>query len=252
MALPRFFLADAIAEARPLPLTAADVHHLRDVLRMSAGEHLIAVDPAGRSFEVCLTSVGVTVDGWVVCEIATPQLPHVVLVQGVCKGEKMDLIVRQTAELGVGRVVPLLTSRVVVKLDAAKTAARCERWQRVAQAAAEQSGQSRVAQVAAPCDIVGLQAALADAAHTLVCWEDAHEAGIGETLRSVNASAEDTVAVVVGPEGGFSADEVDSLTRMGAHAVSLGQTILRTETAGTVACALTLYELGGLGGTGRG
>lgn len=252
MALPRFFLSGPLSEGAPLPMSAADVHHLRNVLRVAPAERFVAVEPDGCAVEMRLERVDASgVLASVLSRLEAPVLPRVTLVQGVCKGEKMDLIVRQAAELGVAEVVPLMTSRVVVRLDAAKAASRRERWERVAQAAAKQSGQTRVPRVASMCELAALPEALGDVRHVLVCWEDATGAGVGGWLGALGARADEPVAVIVGPEGGLSAGEVDMLVGFGAHTVSLGQTILRTETAGTVACALALYELGGLGGRSR-
>lgn len=250
MALPRFFLAAPLSPGAPLPLAAADVHHLRDVLRLAAGERFVAVAPDGHAFELRLERADAEgVRATVVREAdRKAPLPPVTLVQGVCKGEKMDLIVRQAAELGVAAVVPLVTLRTVVRLDAEKARLRRERWRRVAEAAAKQSGRTSVPAVALPCGVADLPTILAGTRHLLVCWEDAAGEGIGEALRALGARPDDGVALVVGPEGGLSAEEVDALVALGARPVSLGATILRTETAATVACALALYELGALGG----
>jgi len=118
----------------------------------------------------------------------------------------------------------------------------------VAAEAAKQSQRTSVPEVSELTDILGLAHALADVACTLVAWEDADGApGIGETLADVGLSPDVSVAIVVGPEGGFSAEEVATLVAAGARVVSLGPTVLRTETAGVVAAALVLYERGGLG-----
>lgn len=246
MTLHRFFAegraGDLQAEAVPLPLSAEDTHHLRDVLRLAPGDE-IALVVSGRVLRVRLTLVGHEVSGEVLEEMPAPHLPHVTLVQGLVKGEKMDQIVRQATELGVSRIVPLDAERSVVRLEGAKASARTERWRRIATEAAKQSQRADVPLVAEVAAVQSLEALLGEA-RVLVCWEDSSSApGIGEALRGV----EGEVAVVVGPEGGLTAHEVASLQAAGAVVVSLGETILRTETAGVVACALVLYELGGLG-----
>ncbi|MBN2406032.1 MAG: 16S rRNA (uracil(1498)-N(3))-methyltransferase [Coriobacteriia bacterium] len=252
MSAHRFFVTGPVSDSGVLPLTTGDVHHLRDVLRLSPEEEVVVVDPDGHASLVRLTLVGDLVEADVLSAVPAPALPRVTLVQGLCKGEKMDLIVRQATELGIERVVPLETSRVVVRLDERKREARLQRWQRIAAEAAKQSGQVRVPQVVPVTRIAELAHVLESVDHVLVCWEETAGAGIGAVLASRGATSEDSVAVVVGPEGGLSAEEVDAITASGAVPVSLGETILRTETAGTVASAIALYELGGLGGTRRG
>lgn len=252
MSAHRFFLAGPLPGSGVLPLKPEDEHHLRTVLRLATGDEIIVVGSDARAALVRLTSVGEHVEAEYIAEVAAPSLPHVTLVQGICKGEKMDLVVRQATELGVERVVPLQSSRGVVRLDVRKREARRERWQRIAAEAAKQSQQVRVMQVAPVTDLVDIESLLAGVTHTLVCWEESSGAGIGDTLAARGATATDSVAVVVGPEGGFSAEEIDVLVAYGGVPVSLGDTVLRTETAGTVASALALYELGGLGGVSRG
>ncbi|MDO9557160.1 MAG: RsmE family RNA methyltransferase [Coriobacteriia bacterium] len=252
MSAHRFFLTAPLPETGVLPLSAEDEHHLRVVLRLTRGDEIVVVGTDARAALVRLTSVGDHIEAELVAEVPAPVLPRLTLVQGICKGEKMDLVVRQATELGVERVVPLQSSRGVVRLDDRKRVARQERWQRIAEQAAKQSQQVRIPQIAPVTDLVDLEPLLATVKHTLVCWEEASGVGIGDTLASRGANAADAVAIVVGPEGGFCAEEVDALVAYGGVAVSLGETVLRTETAGTVASAIALYELGGLGGAYRG
>ncbi len=250
----RFFLDGPIPDGGLLPLSATDLHHLRDVLRLEVNDTIVAVGDDGSAAVVRLTFVapdGVT--GEIVEQLVSADVPRVVLVQGLAKGEKMELVIRQATELGIERIVPLLTSRSVVRLDPVKAAGRATRWRRIAAEAAKQSQRTSVPDVAELTDVVGLKDALGDVACTLVAWEDADGApGIGEVLADAAVAPGDAVAIVVGPEGGFSAEEVAILTTAGARVVSLGPTVLRTETAGVVAAALVLYERGGLGGSGLG
>jgi 16S rRNA (uracil1498-N3)-methyltransferase len=245
----RFFLKGAIPESGALPLSESDLHHLRDVLRLDVGDTIVAVGDDGSSAVVRLTAVTpASAAATVIERLPASVVPRVVLVQGLAKGEKMDTVIRQATELGIERIVPLSTSRSVVRLDPAKAAVRAARWRRVAAEAAKQSQRTSVPEIAELTDILGLKAALAGVACTLVAWEDADGAGgIGETLADAGIAPDAPVAIVVGPEGGFSAEEVATLVAAGAKVVSLGPTVLRTETAGVVAAALVLYERGGLG-----
>ena len=252
MARHRFFLTSAYDGER-LSLTADDIHHLRDVLRLHPGEIIVAVEPGGRELQVRLTEVGEDVLGEVIGEIPRAEEPHVVLIQGLPKGPKTDEIVQRAVEIGIERILPVITERTVVKLDSAKAEDRAARWRKIAREAAKQSQRAQVPDVAAPVALRDAEAALRDLDHVLVAWEEAGEArGVGETLSELGATTASHVGVVVGPEGGLTADEVEWLCTLGAVVVSLGRTILRTETAGVVAAALATYELGGLGGEPRG
>jgi 16S rRNA (uracil1498-N3)-methyltransferase len=177
---------------------------------------------------------------------------RVTLVQGVAKGTKVDLVVEKATELNIEAVVPVLTERSVVRFDDEKRRTRGERWRRV--------GGSREA-VPAHLGSRGERSGallrvlprLAGADAVLVVWEGAAATGpgIGQALDEAGVDARSKVALVVGPEGGLTAGEVYALEAAGARAVTLGETVLRSETAGIVAAALCVYELGGLGGRPR-
>lgn len=256
MSLPHFFLNDQViagegAAEFPLRLSDGDLKHVR-ALRLEPGEHVAVVDGARDYFECEIMGF----DGQVpLVRIAQhldePERPTVVLVQGLAKGDKMDTVIRHATELGVSAFLPLACERSVVRLDAKKGAAKAERWRAVAKSAAMQSGQVGAPEVAEPAGLAEVCAALAQATAVLVCWEEAPgTARLEEALASGLARAgmlpEDArVAVVVGPEGGLAPREVDALLACNPRAslVSLGPSILRTETAGIVAPALVLHEL---------
>ena len=250
----RFFLTGAMTEGDCLPLATSDVHHLRDVLRLEAGAQIAVVEPSGDAFEVRLISVGA--DGCarveVVRRLLRPDVPRVWLVQGLAKGEKIDQVVRQATELGIERIVLLVSERSVVRLDARKAADRVARWRRIAGEAAKQSQQVRVPLVEELTDVASLREVLAACELVLLAWEDADGApSIGDAVGAAGLDGTDAVAVIVGPEGGFTSQEVAVMVAAGARVVSLGPAVLRTETAGVVVPALVLAARGGLGGSDR-
>lgn len=263
MSLHHFFLdgqvlADETAPEFPLSLSSDDAKHAR-VLRLSAGEHISVVDAARDYFELEVVSA----DGGIVARIAqrldSPKAgASVTLFQGLAKGDKMDDIIRHATEVGVDAFVPLASSRCVLKLDAKKAKSRVARWQAIAHSAAMQSGRMAEPQVLEPQTVKQAVQMLASFDCVLVCWEEcpatktiagALAAAFGEGLLPEGAR----IAVVVGPEGGLSADEVERLTQgRNACPVTLGPSILRTETAGIVAPALVLYACGGMGADKKG
>lgn len=251
MALHRFFVREHAADGSGrLSLSDADVHHALDVLRLAPGHRIVCVDPNGLALEVRITKTeGGVIEGDAVGVVDAAPVPRVWLVQGLAKGEKMDAVVRQATELGVERIVPLASSRSVVRLDAGKAEAKRARWQRVAAEAAKQSQRTHVPEVAPVADMAALASELGAVALVLVAWEDAKSApSVRRAIEEAGLAEGDAVAVVVGPEGGFSPDEVATLVDAGAKTVWLGPTTLRTETAGVVAVALALSARGGLGG----
>lgn len=250
MTLHRFFVDAPVPDGGGVvALSAEDVHHLKDVLRLTPGDEIVAV-AAGEAARVRLTHVGATVEGVPLCEVQAGPSPAVTLVQGLAKGEKMDAVVRQATEIGVSRVVPLAAERSVVRLDERRAAARLDRWRRIASEAAKQSQRAEVPEITPVSRIEELPAVLGGA-RVAVCWEDAEDApGIHAAIGGAAPGPAGAVAVVVGPEGGLTAEEVRALQCIGAVVVSLGSTVLRTETAGVVAAALAIHACGGLGGPG--
>lgn len=265
MSLPHFFLNDQVlaneAQAEfPLALSRDDAKHAK-VLRLSPGEHVAVIDAAQDYFECEVVSFA---DALPIVRIAghldqASRLPHVCLVQGLAKGDKMETVIRHATELGVAEFIPFAAARSIMKVDAKKAAAKTERWQTIAKSAAMQSGQTRLAHVNQPLKLSAVCNVLANFDAVLVCWEEApgtavlHDALASALVNAGKPQAEACIAVVVGPEGGLAPEEVKALLACNAHAslVSLGHSILRTETAGIVAPALVLYELGGLGAKER-
>jgi 16S rRNA (uracil1498-N3)-methyltransferase len=141
-----------------------------------------------------------------------------------------------------------MTARTIVRLDADKRIARGERWQRIAKSAAEQSKRASVPQVAAPISLAEALELLAGYDRIVVLWEDSSDAGLAATLADLRGQADARVALVVGPEGGLGADEVELLRERGALVATLGPSVMRTETAAVVALALAIAALGGMGG----
>lgn len=261
MSLHHFFLDEQVISREESPdfvlrLTPEDAKHAR-VLRLAPGEHIAVVDASRDYFECEVVSVSDGVVVRVAQKIAPPDshTPHVVLVQGVAKGDKMDDIVRHATELGIAEFLPLVSSRCIVKLDAKKAASRTNRWRSIARSACMQCGRLDMPEIHSPASVKEAVGLLADATAVLVCWEECPSTStIAHALRqAIEESSipmqDARVAVVVGPEGGLGADEVQAFTDgcKRAWPVTLGPTILRTETAGIVAPALVLYECGGMG-----
>jgi 16S rRNA (uracil1498-N3)-methyltransferase len=266
MSLHRFFLesqilSEVVDAEFTLELDSADAKHAR-VLRLSPGEHIAVIDAGSDYFECEI----VEFDG-ALPRVKITQKRHVAptfdvcLVQGLAKADKMEIVIRHATELGVGAFLPLECKRSVVKLDKKKLPSKLERWRSIAKSAAMQSGQVKIPHVFEPASVADLQVTLLAFDAVLVFWEEAPQTC---SLRAALAEASvlpdrnggegvtgspKKVAIVVGPEGGLAEDEVRAILAANSHAnlVSLGPSILRTETAGIVASALCIYELGGLG-----
>lgn len=256
MSLQRFFLdeqvlSDEVLDEFALQLCPEDAKHLK-VLRVSPGEHIAVIDASSDYFECEIVGFQGTLPLVRIAqhEKCAPRALEVYLVQGIAKGDKMDTIIRHATELGVCGFFPATTKRSIVKLDEKKARSRCERWRSIAKSAAMQSGQPAIPHVFAPASLKSVCGEISDFDIVIVCWE---ESSLTETLAAalecvcVDGLDEQPlrVAVAVGPEGGLAPEEVDMLLESGKRSarVSLGPSILRTETAGIVAPALVIYEL---------
>ena len=232
----RFYADDRGVTGETAFLCEEDAHHAIRVLRMKPGEgcELFA---GGRRFSGEVASIG---DGAVQVRI-TGELPsteprlRVTLYQGLPKADKMELIVQKAVELGACAVVPVAMSRCVVQLDARDGHKKQERWQKIAREACKQSGRCEMMQVTEPISFRQLLARLPEHGAAIVPWEDAR----GYSLAHFRAEHPDItdLAIVIGPEGGMSCEEVAQMRNASCRAVTLGPRILRTETAGL--CAMS-------------
>jgi 16S rRNA (uracil1498-N3)-methyltransferase len=251
MSAGRFFVPHSALSGDEARLEGDVAHRLSRVLRLEAGAAVVLLDGSGLEYETRLDVVGPhRVTGTVVGRRPGRPEPRVrlVLYQSLVKGERFDWVLEKGTELGVAAFVPLLSRRNVVRAAPGRSG-RPERWRRVVREAAEQCGRCVLPEIL-PAE--GLNEALSEAADLcLLPWEGEEALGLAVALRGARPALEAVerprVAVLIGPEGGFGAEEVALARRAGAQVVSLGQRILRSETAGIVAAAAVLYELGELG-----
>lgn len=236
--MPRFFLSSASAAAAGdrLSLTGEDARHIALSLRARQGEEIWICDGAGLDCRCVLEQIS---PDEVVARVAQVQPSAaeppiaVTLYQCLPKGERAEWIIQKATELGVSRVVFLLSERCVSRPDEKSFAKKCSRFQRIAEEAAKQSGRGIIPQVTG---LLSFREALAEASAAdvpLFCYE-----GGGTPAGSCIRPETKTVSLLIGPEGGFSDEEAALAVAGGMVQVSLGRRILRTETAPL--CALSI------------
>ncbi|MFY9141016.1 MAG: 16S rRNA (uracil(1498)-N(3))-methyltransferase [Thermacetogeniaceae bacterium] len=244
------FYVPAVPLDEDFPLPRRDAKKILRVLRLSPGEEILLWDDEGREYRAQITraegmSVYVKVLEEQSKEVESP-LP-LVLVQGIPKGDKFEFIIQKATELGVWRVYPALTERTIVRIPPERQGSRRERWQSVAREAARQSGRVQIPEIMPITTLTELVQNIEKDAHRLILWEGEKGTGLKDYLRQ-NKPNQGAVYLFVGPEGGFSRQEVDFCINNSFTSVTLGPRILRTETAGLVSLSLILYEWGDLGG----
>jgi len=215
------------------------------VLRLRAGDTVVATDGAGHDYTVRLESLGDAVTGTVLAAAAGPRESPlaVTLVQGVPKGDKMEAIVRAATELGVARVRPALCERTIVRLEPGRWRDRARRWQRVAREAAKQCGRAVIPEVEPPRALG--ECLVGETVDLGLCLWEGGGVPLPEALAA--ATAPRSALIVIGPEGGLAPAEVDAARARGLTIAALGPRILRTETAGPAVIAILQARFGDLG-----
>jgi 16S rRNA (uracil1498-N3)-methyltransferase len=222
-----------------------DHHYLFHVRRLRPGDRLVLFDGEGREAEAEVKSIGsrsaaIEVGGHVKVAPARAA-PSLTVILSLIKGERMDSCLTKLVEIGVGRIVPLLAERSVVRLDGERAERRRERFRALVRAAVQQCRAVQVPVVDPICSLDQALALTADAELKVVFWEGAQAVPLRTVLPERSPSG---VAVLVGPEGGLSAEEVDSAVAAGFRVAGLGPRILRADTAAVAGAAILAYALG--------
>ncbi len=238
-------LADTIA------ISGADAHHLMHVMRAKPGQCVIVVDDANQVARMEMTSFSPdTVTMKLVERLDADTESPIQLVLAVCllKADKMDFVVQKAVELGVNRILPIASHNCVVRYDAKKSEQRRQRWQKIADEAAKQCGRTALVQVG---PIEALSQFLCHAwyeddmdSELLFCYENEQHVSMRECLQQTTSKR---YLLLIGPEGGFTLEEAESIVKAGGQSVTLGPRILRAETAAVAGLSIVQYEKGDLG-----
>ena len=240
-----FFVTPEQVKGEHIYIEGSDVNHIKNVLRMKIGEELGISDGNNKKYlceiesmtseEVC---VAIKEE-----QRGDTELPSkIYLFQGLPKSDKMELIVQKAVELGAYEIIPVVTKRAVVKLDAKKASKKVERWNSIAESGAKQSGRNVIPKVT---DVMTWKEAMEYAKAldvVLIPYELAE--GMQET-RDIIAQIQSgqSIGIFIGPEGGFETAEVENAMEHGAKPITLGKRILRTETAGLTTLSILMYHL---------
>ncbi len=241
----RFFIPPDWLTPPTVELYEETARQIKTVLRLQPGDEIVVLDNSGMAWSVRLTEVSKNrARGEIIEQQPARSEPtvHLTLYQGTLKGQKFEWVLQKGTELGVSCFVPTICHRSVVD-KAEALFKKQERWRRIIQEAVEQSGRGKLPMLA---EAMSFDKSLAQAKtqHDLIImpWEAA--AGDSSLKAVLNEHQTGSIAVFIGPEGGFSDEEAALASEAGAHLVKLGPRILRAETAGLAVCSAILYELG--------
>lgn len=244
--MPKFFVPKENIHNNEIVINNDDVAHIKRVLRASIGDELTLCDGQGVNYQAKISEI---CDKQILLKVIsstkadTESNIEVTIFQGLPKASKMDYIIQKTTELGVVNIVPCKMARSVSKIENAKDSKKkCERWQKISEEAAKQSGRGIIPKIYEPVDFKTAVKMMKDydLSFTPYECEDVNK------LKNVLNSKENvkTIAFMIGPEGGFDLEETEMLKANSIPTVTLGKRILRTETAGEAVLAMVMYELG--------
>lgn len=242
---PRIYFPHPLKTSAQIELDESISRHLLTVLRLNIGETLQIFNGEGGAYLAVLKSIQrkhaiVELGEWIADEVESPLSIH--LGQAISRGERMDYSVQKSVELGVTEITPLFAERCGVQLNKERQGNRLHHWQKIAISAAEQSGRCRVPIVNPPQNLIDFLAST-----TRIGFICTPKAGSRDLRCETMATLPDklsAVTVLIGPEGGFSPQEIQQAERAGFHTLSLGSRILRTETAAVVAISLLQHRWG--------
>lgn len=244
--MPKFFVTGDKITENSIIIDTSDAAHISRVLRLSEGDSITVCDGMGTDYEAVIEK---TEEKSIICSVksrypsCTEPNIEVTLFQGLPKASKMEYIIQKTTELGIAKIVPVKLARCVVRIDSEKDAKKkTDRWRKISEAAAKQSGRGIVPEIG---DIVTLDEVLKQRGEYDLFFVP-YECEEQKTLREILLSKENVkkVGFIIGPEGGFDLNEAEKIRKSGISTVTLGKRILRTETAGEAVTAMTMYEIG--------
>lgn len=243
--MPKFFADAADIGMKEITLRGDDARHIASVLRHRAGDQVTIGDGAGIDYECRLMDISpreVRAEILRFSESRTELKTRITLFQGLPKADKMELIIQKAVELGVHEITPFAAKRSIAALDKPdKAAKKLERWQKISESAAKQSGRGIIPKIKPPLSFSEAVTAARSMDGAIIPYELERERGIRDFIQDFSGGA---AAVLIGPEGGFAPEEIDEARSAGIMCVTLGSRILRTETAGLFALSVLSYELG--------
>ncbi|QEK12367.1 16S rRNA (uracil(1498)-N(3))-methyltransferase [Crassaminicella thermophila] len=249
----RFFVDEkniSEEEAQIIINDIEDVKHIKKVLRLTEGDCIEVCDGnkneyIGKISSLLKSEIRLNILEKKVAK--TEPKVDITLFQGIPKSSKMDIIIQKCTELGIHKIVPIITERTIVQIkDKKAEAKKIERWQKVAEAAAKQCKRGIIPNIGNPIPFKEMLKLLSEYDLSIIPYEQEKNTGLKRLIKKNKDYKK--IAIIIGPEGGFEKSEIIGAQEKGTLPITLGPRILRTETAGFVALSILMYEIGDLGG----
>lgn len=242
--MPKFFVEESQIQDTTITITGTDVNHIHHVLRLQK-EDTIQVTSKQTHITYYCEIQKVTAEAVICHKIAQQQANHelpfsITIYQGLPKADKMEWVIQKCTELGVDAFVPTILQNCVVKLDANQAHKKIQRWQKIAEVAAKQSGRDTIPQVQMPQTLQQVGENLAQYDACIVAYEKEEQVTLKQALRAIGEY--NKIAIIIGPEGGLEEKEVQFLRQKGVKVITLGSRILRTETVALVMTSNLIYD----------
>lgn len=245
--MPKFFVKQEQINENIITLIGEDVKHIANVLRKQIGDELnICNITTSENFLCQLEKIGKEeIKCKIIKKITSEAEPktEITIFQGLPKAEKMELIIQKCTEIGVKTFVPTEMERCIVKLDKKAEFKKIERWQKIAETAAKQSGRDIIPKVENLINLKKMCNLIEKYDIVILAYENEEECTLKQALRNIKSRDNLKIGIIIGPEGGIDEKEVEMLKQAGAKPVTLGKRILRTETVGISVSSIVLYEL---------
>lgn len=251
--MPKFFVnSQDIINNSKIIIKNEDYNHIKNVLRKNINDELYVCNRDDSKNYLC--KISEILDKEIVLKIKEELISNsesnlnITIYQGLSKAEKMELIIQKSTELGVTKIVPTIMKRCVVKVDEKDRIKKIERWQKIAEVAAKQSGRDKITKIDKFIEIKDIINDINEFDSVLLAYEDERENGIKKQIQELKKLDKQNykIAIIIGPEGGLDIKEVELLKEAGAKIITLGNRILRTETVALVMSSILMYELGDL------
>lgn len=250
--MPKFFIkTENLKENEEIWITGRDVNHIKNVLRKKIDDKInICNSDTQKNYECVIKNIE---ENKIVCKILyevkslAESNINITIFQGLPKADKMELIIQKATELGVKIIVPVITKRTVIKLKDKDKQNKVDRWQKIAEVAAKQSGRDIIPTIENIINIANIKFDEFD--KIFVLYENEEKISIKDEIEQLkNDNKEElNIGIVIGPEGGFAENEIEQLRlNQNVSVVTLGKRILRTETVALVVSGILMYELGDL------